>query len=145
MDHPRIEAARRGENPTVICRLPSGWAVLADWQFLPGYTILLADPQVPDLNTLGTPGRDVFLRDMTVIGDALLEVTEAYRINYEILGNLDPVLHAHITPRYEWEEPELRTGPTAHYDESKGPMFSLERDRGLMTRIRGAIEAAQGT
>lgn len=29
------------------------------------------------------------------------------RINVEILGNRDPVLHAHIWPRYEWEPPEL--------------------------------------
>ena len=27
-----------------------------------------------------------FLRDMALIGDALLEATDAFRINYEILG-----------------------------------------------------------
>jgi hypothetical protein len=26
--HQRVEAARVGTNPTVICRMPSGWAVL---------------------------------------------------------------------------------------------------------------------
>ena len=42
---------------------------------------------------------------MATIGDALLEVTGAFRINYEILGNLEPALHAHIIPRY-LNEPE---------------------------------------
>jgi hypothetical protein len=32
---------------------------------------------------------------MTILGDALLEVTGAYRFNYEILGNLEPAMHAH--------------------------------------------------
>ncbi len=80
----------------VICRVPSGWAVLGDTQFLRGYSLLLPDPVVPDLNTLSKIQRAEFLHDMTVLGDALLEVTGAARINYEILGNSEPALHAHV-------------------------------------------------
>lgn len=43
-----------------------------------------------------------------VIGDALLDVTKAHRINYEILGNSEPELHAHIFPRYEDEHVPLQ-------------------------------------
>jgi hypothetical protein len=43
----RVELARRGANDTVICRLPSGWAVVGDVQFLTGYCLLLADTVVP--------------------------------------------------------------------------------------------------
>lgn len=25
------------------------------------------------------------------------------RVNYEIFGNLDPFVHAHVFPRYAWE------------------------------------------
>jgi hypothetical protein len=50
--HQRVEAAPAGTNPTVICRMPSGWAVLCDMQFLRGYSILLADPVARDLNAL---------------------------------------------------------------------------------------------
>lgn len=39
----RIGAALRGENPTVLRRLGSGFAVLGDVQFLPGYSVLLVD------------------------------------------------------------------------------------------------------
>ena len=137
----RIEAARKGENPTVICPMPSGWAVLCDWQFLPGYTILLADPVVADLNALPAEQAALFLRDMRIIGDALLEVTDACRINYQILGNLDPFLHAHVCPRYQWEKLELRRGPTAFYDKAKGPAFDFQRDKVLMAAMRNAISA----
>ena len=59
--HSRVEAARAGTNPTVICRVPSGWAVLADVQFLRGYSVLLADPVVADLNALAPADRARFL------------------------------------------------------------------------------------
>lgn len=136
----RVEAARRGENPTVIRRMKSGWAVLCDWQKLPGYVILLGDPVVSSLNDLAGEDREQFLRDMGTIGDALLEVTDAIRINYQILGNLDPFLHAHICPRYAWESDELRKGVTARYDKSAGPLFDLDRDRELMDKIGAALD-----
>ena len=107
----RVEQTREGKNPTVICRMPSGWAVLGDTQFLRGYSLLLPDPVVPDLNALDTDNRTRFLLDMALIGDALLEVTGAARINYSIFGNSDAALHAHITPRYNSEPERLRRGP----------------------------------
>src|SRR4030042_4534591 len=108
MIHERVAAARTGTNPTVICKMPSGWAVMGDVQILPGYTILLHDPVVPDLNSLNEKQRTRYLLDMTIIGDALMEVTGAYRINYEILCNTDPFLHSHIFPRYMTEPEDWR-------------------------------------
>ena len=140
----RVQAARSGENPTVVRRMPSGWAVLADWQGLPGYVILLADPVVGDLNALAGPQRQRFLKDMTLIGDALMEVTDATRINYQILGNLDPVLHAHICPRYAWEPDALRRASTAHYDKSGDPRFDVEKHRELMRKIGEALDRLRG-
>src|SRR5687767_6672103 len=37
----RLEAAERGENPTVLARLKTGWTVIGDTQHLPGYCLLL--------------------------------------------------------------------------------------------------------
>ncbi len=136
----RVEQTRRGENPTLIYRVPSGWAVLGDTQFLRGYSLLLPDPVVPDLNALDTPGRGRFLLDMALVGDALLEVTGAARINYSIFGNADAALHAHITPRYEREPEKLRRGPPAFYDRENALQFDPERDAELMAQVRKAIE-----
>ncbi len=138
----RIESARAGTNPTVICYMPSGWAVLCDTQFLSGYTILLADPMVPSLNDLNREKRAEFLCDMALIGDALLEVTGAYRINYAIAGNTDPYLHAHIVPRFMTEPDELRKSlPWAHpKSERDAVLFDITRDQPLMKRLRLAIQ-----
>jgi diadenosine tetraphosphate (Ap4A) HIT family hydrolase len=133
--HKRVQDCRDGVNPKVICRVKSGWVVLGDVQFLPGYTLLLPDPVVYDLNALGTESRSEYLLDMTRIGDALLEVTDSNRINYEILGNTETALHAHIFPRYDHEDKELKTGPAWFYDWKKAPAFDLDRDTPLMTNI----------
>ena len=139
--HQRVEAARAGTNPTVICQMPSGWAVMCDVQFLRGYALLLADPVVPDLNALDKHKRAEYLLDMTTLGDALLEVTGAYRINYEILGNLDPALHTHIIPRYLTEPEDIRRGPAFLYDKEfrNSGTFDYERDRELMRQIAEAV------
>ena len=140
--HQRVEAAQAGTNPTVICRVPSGWAVLCDVQFLRGYSLLLPDPVVPDLNALDKQKRAEYLLDMTILGDALLEVTGAYRINYEILGNLDPALHAHVIPRYMAEPEEMRQGPPFLYDRDyrNSIKFDRERDKELMQQISQAVQ-----
>ena len=94
----RIGSALRGENPTVIARMKTGFAVIGDTQFLPGYCLLLSYPTAGSLNDLDAWARKDFLFDMSLIGDAITGVCKPLRINYEILGNTDPYLHAHIFP-----------------------------------------------
>ena len=142
--HQRISAAHRGENPTVIYRMLSGWAVIGDQQFIPGYCLLLADPVVSDLNSLTGKERTQFLVDMATIGDALLEVTDSYRINYEILGNTEPALHAHIFPRYLSEPDDARAVPVwvgYNRDELTSRPFELSQDKELMEKLYAAIHS----
>jgi diadenosine tetraphosphate (Ap4A) HIT family hydrolase len=138
----RVESARAGTNPAVLCRMPSGWAVLCDMQHLRGYSILLPDPVVGGINDLDRAGRAAYLCDMVTIGDALLEVTGAFRINYAILGNSDPYLHAHIVPRYMSEPDEIRRGlPWSYPNAVLGTaLFDAERDKELIARLAGAIQ-----
>jgi diadenosine tetraphosphate (Ap4A) HIT family hydrolase len=121
--HQRVELARAGQNPTVVCKMESGWVVISDMQIMRGYCLLLPDPVVPSLNDTPVAERIKFLRDMSIVGDAILEVTGAARINYEILGNSEKALHAHIVPRYEAEPDEFRKGPVWFYDMSKAPRY----------------------
>jgi diadenosine tetraphosphate (Ap4A) HIT family hydrolase len=138
----RIAAARAGTNPTVICKVSCGWAVMCDMQYLRGYCILLADPSVGSINNLDVLQRAKYLGDMVLVGDALLEATGAYRINYGILGNSDPFLHAHIVPRYLTEPDDLRNGLPWAYPEKlvEASRFDPERDKELMGRIAAAIQ-----
>src|SRR5690348_17585271 len=98
--HRQVADARAGRDPRVFARLFTGWAVFGEKQFLRGYALLLPDPVVPSLNALGARERSAFLVDMARLGDALLKVTGAVRINYAIFGNVEPALHAHVIPRY---------------------------------------------
>jgi diadenosine tetraphosphate (Ap4A) HIT family hydrolase len=136
--HRRVQECRDGTNPRLICKVRAGWIVLGDAQFLRGYSLLLPDPVVPDLNALDEAQRGEFLLTMAALGDVLLEATGAVRINYEILGNLEPALHGHVFPRYADESSELRTRPVWFYDWNALP-FDLERDRSLMQHIGEAL------
>lgn len=111
----RIGSALAGTNPTVLAKMKSGFAVFGDTQFLPGYCVLLAHPKVNSLNDLTLKERAVFLTDMTIISDAISQVYQPIRINYNILGNTDAFLHAHIFPRYEWEEEQRKVKPVWLY------------------------------
>ena len=122
--HRQVEAARRGELRRAIGRMQSGWAVMGDPQITVGYCLLLPDPVVPDLNALVGDARRQFLDDMSRLGDAVLRVTGAERINYEILGNIEPALHAHVIPRHGSEDPERRKQPVWLHDWSTAEPFS---------------------
>lgn len=121
--HRQVAAARVGRDPRVVARLSSGWAVFGERQFLRGYVLLLPDPVVPTLNALGAHERAVFLQDLARLGDAVLKVTSAERINYAILGNLEPALHAHVIPRYADEPESLKTAHPWAYDWEAAPPF----------------------
>jgi len=133
--HQRVRECRSGTYPKRICRVGSGWVVLGDVQFVKGYCLLLPDPVVSDLNQLEVADRKTFLYEMSVVGDVLLEITQAHRINYEIIGNVEPALHAHIFPRYKDEPEHLRLRPVWFYDWEHVPAFEPERDAPLMEII----------
>jgi diadenosine tetraphosphate (Ap4A) HIT family hydrolase len=125
-----IEAARRGQNPTVLGRLRSGWAVIGDHQRLPGYCLLLHDGEADHLTDLPRPQRAVFLEDLGLLGEAVMIActrldTQLWRMNYEVLGNSYPRLHGHVFPRYLWESADMRHGPVWHYPDLRDPRYEL--------------------
>ncbi len=139
--HRRVAAAQRGENPHVIARTRSGWVVAGDRQVVSGYCLLLPDPVVPHLNALSPTDRTAFLEDMVTLGDVLLGVTGASRINYEILGNLEPALHAHVFPRYDSEPEGVRHRPVWFYDWSQALEFERSSLEPFMNTVAAALKA----
>ncbi|GAB2504619.1 HIT family protein [Nocardiopsis aegyptia] len=117
----RIGSALRGENPTVLRRLDTGFAVIGDVQFLPGYAVLLVDdPAVQRLSELSRDRRSGFMSAMDRLGEAVeracTRLDPAFRrVNLEILGNTDPYLHAHVWPRFDWEPADLVGRPVWLY------------------------------
>ncbi|WP_304454779.1 diadenosine tetraphosphate hydrolase [Nocardiopsis sp. YSL2] len=117
----RIGSALQGENPTVLRRLDTGFAVIGDVQFLPGYSVLLVDdPGVQRLSELSMSRRLAFLSGMDRLGEAVERACKQrdpafLRVNLEILGNTDPYLHAHVWPRFAWEPADLVGRPVWLY------------------------------
>jgi len=143
----RVALARVGKNPTVISQLSSGWLVLGDNQNIPGYCVFLSDPVVNDIQKLTIAQRSVFLSEMTIAGGAIQKAVNARPMNYSILGNADVGLHAHIHPRYDWEDERFKTkNPFKYYWENVPEVkFELQIHKELIIKIRNEIEVLRNT
>jgi diadenosine tetraphosphate (Ap4A) HIT family hydrolase len=135
----RLQELVEGKNPRIVMKMRSGFAVMADNQFLPGYCLLLAYPQVSQLTDLDEKGRVLFLEDMATLGEAIAMVTECKRTNFAMYGNVDPFLHAHVWPRYEWEIDEFATVPPLSYPEEIRSHEDTEWDPALHAETQDQI------
>ena len=86
---------------------------------------------------------------MSLLGEAIERACRPdglRRLNYEILGNTDAYLHAHVFPRYRWEPPDLASGPVWHYSRDHWTdahyHFNEETHGGLRARIGDAVQIA---
>jgi diadenosine tetraphosphate (Ap4A) HIT family hydrolase len=69
-------------------------------QHVPGWCVLLLRRHVREPHELPEAERSAFFEDMVRVGHALEQVYAALKINYSILGNIVPHLHAHSQPRF---------------------------------------------
>ena len=144
----RIEACKNGTNPTYITELKSGYVVIGDTQFLPGYCVLLYKKKISCINELTIEERRQFLTDMTIVGDAIQKVYNPHRVNYEILGNTDEYVHAHIFPRYSWEgenaKLSVRRYPMEKYRDENSQFLNMDNQEEIKLRLKEAIESTIG-
>jgi len=128
--------------------MESGFAVIGDTQFLPGYSLLLTDdPSVNHLTDLDWTRRKEFLVDLALLGEAVEQACKPHglrRMNYEVLGNELPVLHGHVYPRYEWEPAERITGQVCKYPketrDAPEHAYSDEKHGDLRAAITAALD-----
>ena len=139
--HRKVKLAQEGNNPYAIIQLKSGWVMAAEKPVVPGYCLLMSDPVATSLNALTEAQRVQYCLDMIRIGDALLDVTNAVRINYETWCNLDPALHTHIVPRFAWEAEQRRILPVVKgYDAVLAPAFDPVRENHFMIEMKRRLE-----
>lgn len=141
--HRRVAACSAGADPTLVTRMPSGWAVMGDPQVLRGYCLLLPDPVVSDLNVFSPGAQSAFLADMARIGEAVRALTGAVRINYAIFGNLEPALHAHVLPRFADEPVAMRTANPWGYDWGAARRFDAAVDGALLLALRERLQSVR--
>jgi diadenosine tetraphosphate (Ap4A) HIT family hydrolase len=140
----RVARIVRGEDPQLIARMPSGWAILANQQpdAINGCCMLLPDPVVSSVNDLSPERRVAFMTDFVRLGDAVLAATGAERINYLILCNQVPELHGHAIPRFVGEDPDKRKlGPFEAYDfPSARKADATGPDADLLRRLKAHLD-----
>ena len=93
-------ARMTAENPYLIAELDTGYAVLADNQHIPGYTIFVCKTCAPELHDLPPDVRSRFLEEMALVAEATFRAFSPRKLNYELLGNSVSHLHWHLFPRY---------------------------------------------
>lgn len=138
----RVARSRAGEDPELLARMPSGHAILGKYQpaAIRGCCMLLPDPVVASPNDLDPAARARFFSDLVLLGDAILEVTGAERINYLVLCNQVPELHGHCVPRFAGEDPARRLqGPFEAYDFGSAPVADA---RGAERELHGRLQSA---
>ena len=110
------------ENPYLVAELETGYAVLADNQHIPGYTIFVLKTCVPELHDLSPEVRSRFLDEMALVAEAVFRAFAPRKLNEELLGNSVAHLHWHIFPRYAddpnpqwpvWNNDEFLRAPRA--------------------------------
>jgi diadenosine tetraphosphate (Ap4A) HIT family hydrolase len=89
---------------------------------------------------------------MAVLGRAVATVCsrrdpQFRRVNLEIQGNTDAFLHAHVTPRYEWEPVDIVGWPAAlhHWTEQVTDEHLLgPQHDGLRRELAGELDRLGG-
>ncbi|MGQ0574427.1 MAG: hypothetical protein ACT4RN_09505 [Pseudonocardia sp.] len=74
---------------------------------------------------------------MALLGEAVQHVCAAHdprfrRVNYQILGNAWPHLHAHVHPRYDWEPAQYRDQPVWTYPDRDHPRHLLDHRHAVL-------------
>ena len=89
-----------GASETPLVTLGSGKVYLQNDGDFPGYCILVYKRHQTELYQLDEVERSQFIEDIAAIASAIEAACKPAKLNYAILGNEVPHLHAHIIPRY---------------------------------------------
>lgn len=89
------------QNPYFVSELATGYVMLGSYQFYRGYTLFFCKRHVAELHELPFKYRQQFLTDMSQVAEAVFKTFKPKKLNYELLGNIEPHLHWHFFPRYK--------------------------------------------
>lgn len=140
----RVARIKAGNDPELIAKMPSGYAILGKYQpdAITGCCMLLPKAVVPSPNDLSHADRAQFFADLVLLGDAIMQVTGSERINYLVLCNQVPELHGHCVPRFDAEDQTKRMqGPFEAYDFGTARVADANgMDKELHTNLKATLE-----
>lgn len=101
----RIQMIKDGNNPYFVKELETGYVVLGDFQHFRGYSLFLFKEHISELFQLDEEIKVTYLKEMTMVAEAVYNVFQPEKINYELLGNGDAHLCWHLFPRRQGDTP----------------------------------------
>ncbi len=104
----RIDLIKNNKNKYFVKELETGYVVLCDYQYFYGYTIFISKTHTDELHKLKKSEKELFLKEMATVAEAVIKAFKPKKLNYELLGNSDPHLHWHLIPRYS-DDPNPKT------------------------------------
>ncbi len=120
-----------------IARLAvSDLCFVSDRRF-PGRCVVVLREHASELFQLAPALRHAFADDLSNAAQAIAQAVGALKINYEILGNVDPHVHCHLIPRRA-DEPKPKAPAWLH------PDAQAELDAGKAAAIQQRIAARLG-
>jgi diadenosine tetraphosphate (Ap4A) HIT family hydrolase len=134
----RLKLCREGAYPGLIAELDTGFAVMGESQFFPGYSVLIAKDLVTELHELSRSRRLRLLEEVAQLAEAVAIATQPHKLNYESLGNIVHHMHWHIFPR-RLSDPDPKApvwGQTPQGTTAEAYKFSLKTHGPLQNQIR---------
>lgn len=102
----RIALTKEGKNPYFVRELNTGYVVIGDHQRIKGYTLFLCKQHATELHFLEPEYRVEFLREMSIVAEAVYNAFKPDKLNYELLGaGNGRHMHWHIFPRRKGDTP----------------------------------------
>ena len=95
-----IQSEAADEFTFVVANLRLSRLYLSKNQFVRGYCSLVCTNHVREPYELSAEERALFFGDMMRAGQALERAFNSVKMNFQLLGNKVPHLHAHLVPRY---------------------------------------------
>lgn len=103
----RIEMIKSGTNPYFVKELNTGYAVIGDHQRIKGYSLFLCKECQKELHFLEPSFRDEFMREMSIVAEAVYNAFKPDKLNYELLGAGRGLhMHWHFFPRRAGDTPK---------------------------------------
>jgi len=121
-----------------IRQLPATSLGLYDDDRYPGRCILVYKDHREDFETLDPAEAREFLEDMQRAARAIRAATGADRMNFAVLGNAVPHLHAHLIPRIRKGDPIPSKSPWSHPDPA-GSLAPVDRAK-LIAAIQRELD-----
>lgn len=105
---------------------------------LPGYCwVIWRDGHVCEPTDLEPATAQAFFADMLIVGRAVTELLRPAKMNYEILGNKVPHLHAHVVPRPQVDPSPNGPTPWTFLDDGRLPVSQVEHLTADLRRLLG--------